>query len=125
MKISRELKVSTTIRQITPDGIRIGETDYAGTIALTEDTVFADWTDKGFDELAAQDFDRLVALEPDVILLGTGARGRFAPRELAIRFARAGIGFEVMDTAAAARTFNVLAGEGRRVIAVLFPGRAG
>ena len=44
----------------------------------------------------------------------------FPPRELTFSFARKGIGFEVMDTAAAARTFNVLANEDRRVVAVLY-----
>ena len=60
------------------------------------------------------------AEQPDVVLLGTGAANIFPPRELTFAFARRGIGLEVMDTAAAARTFNVLANEGRRVAAVLY-----
>ena len=55
----------------------------------------------------------------DVILLGTGPANIFPPRDLVFAMARRGIGFEVMDTRAACRTFNVLVGEGRRVRAAL------
>ena len=57
---------------------------------------------------------------PEAVLLGPGSSNVFPPRELMFAFARKGIGLEVMDTAAAARTFNVLANEGRRVAAVLY-----
>ena len=55
-----------------------------------------------------------------LLLLGTGSESLFAPRELTFALARRGIGLEAMSTAAAARTFNVLAGEGRRIAAVLY-----
>ena len=51
---------------------------------------------------------------------GTGSANVFAPRDLIFAFARRGVGLEVMDTAAAARTFTVLANEGRKVAAVLY-----
>ena len=59
---------------------------------------------------------------PELVIVGTGAKAEFPPRELTFAFARRGVGLQVMDTAAAARTFNVLAGEGRRVAAVLYTG---
>ena len=65
---------------------------------------------------------RALAVDPEVLLLGTGARQIFAPPEFGARFLRKGIGFEVMDTGAACRTYNVLAGEQRRVVAVLLAG---
>ncbi len=71
-------------------------------------------------DLSVSDFEHVLASQPEVVLLGTGATNIFPPRELTFAFARKGIGFEVMDTAAAARTFNVLAVEGRRVAAVLY-----
>ena len=98
---------------------------YADTLAVSSDGVDANWTDKSVDALTEADFEALVEDRPDVILLGTGKHLCFAPRELVFSFARRGIGFEVMDTKAAARTFNVLAGEGRRVAAVLYPARDG
>jgi uncharacterized protein len=121
VKITRELQSNTTIRQVSPAGIKIGEVVYDETLVLTAEAVHAGWTDKSVDALAAEDFSELMDNEPDLVLLGTGKHNRFPPRELVFSFARRGIGLEVMDTAAAARTFNVLAGEGRRVVAVLYP----
>lgn len=67
--------------------------------------------------------DSILALQPEVVLLGTGARAIFPPQSMLARFLKRGIGLETMDNAAAARTFNVLAGEGRNVVAVfLLPG---
>jgi uncharacterized protein len=87
---------------------------------LTSDEVLADWDAKPIAELAEADFAPLLATAPELILLGTGASNLFPPRELLFAFARRGIGLESMDTAAAARTFNVLASEGRQVAAVLY-----
>jgi len=58
---------------------------------------------------------------PEVLLVGTGARLRFLPRETIAPLLAAGIGVEVMDTQAAARTYNILMAEGRRVVAALIP----
>ncbi len=57
--------------------------------------------------------------EPEVVLLGTGQRQVFPPPGFGARFLQAGIGFEVMDTGAACRTYNVLVTEQRRVVALL------
>lgn len=121
MKFSRETQISTSVRQLAADGIRIGDTVYDSTLLVTVDSVTPLWTDKPVERLTVDDFEDLVTSAPEVVLLGTGARGRFAPKELVFAFARRGIGFEAMDTAAAARTYNVLLGEGRRVAAVLYP----
>jgi len=58
---------------------------------------------------------------PEVLLVGTGARLRFLPRETIAPLLAVGIGVEVMDTQAAARTYNILMAEGRRVVAALIP----
>ena len=108
------------IRSVTGDGIRIGDAVYAQTIGLTVDSVIDDWEQKGIAELVEDDFAALLEVEPEVIVLGTGASNVFPPRELVFAMARRQVGFETMDTAAAARTFNVLSGEGRRVAALLY-----
>ncbi len=61
----------------------------------------------------------LIAERPDVILLGTGELQSFPPQELGMGLMNRGIGLEVMDTAAACRTYNVLLSEGRAVAAAL------
>jgi len=109
-----------TIRSISTDEIRIGETRYSETIALTAETVLDGWSGGDVAELVEADFEALLDDEPDIVILGTGSQGRFPPRELVFAFARRGIGLEVMDTRAAARTFNVLVSEGRRLAAVLY-----
>jgi uncharacterized protein len=72
-------------------------------------------------ELAEAHATLLLALEPELVLLGTGARQSFPAANFGAQFLAKGIGLEVMDTGAACRTFNVLVAEHRRVVALLFP----
>ena len=58
---------------------------------------------------------------PDMVVLGMGARLRHPPANVRQAFREAGVGLEVLDTATACRTYNLLAGEARRVAAALFP----
>ena len=120
MKFTREMTTSLTIRSVSDGTIRIGDDSYDRTIAVTLNTVIDSWPEKPVEELVEGDFAALFEAQPEVIVLGTGGDSVFAPRELMFAMARRGVGFEVMDTKAAARTFNVLAGEGRQVAAVLY-----
>jgi len=63
---------------------------------------------------------RTLALDPELVLIGSGPKQIFPAASFGALFLRAGVGFEVMDTGAACRTFNVLVGERRRVVAILF-----
>jgi uncharacterized protein len=75
------------------------------------------WRPRTVADLQPADLEALFALQPTVILLGTGTRHAFpAPAVMAAALTR-GIGFEPMVNSAAARTFAVLAGEGRKVVA--------
>ncbi|MEX1074424.1 MAG: Mth938-like domain-containing protein [Burkholderiales bacterium] len=78
-----------------------------------------EWAVASFAALAEEDFARIAALAPEVVLLGTGARLRFPRPALSAPLARAGIGLEVMDLQAACRTYNILAAEERIVAAAL------
>ena len=120
MKFTREFSAGNTIRRVSDAGFVIGEETFPGPLALTAGEILEDWPDRAIEDLAESDFQRVFEVSPEVVLLGTGATNIFPPRDLTFAFARKGIGFEVMDTAAAARTFNVLANEGRRVAAVLY-----
>jgi uncharacterized protein len=99
--------------------LRINETVYRGAVILSAATVIADANIHNLDDLIASGVSRTLALEPELVLLGTGARQIFPPASYGAQFLHAGIGFEVMDTGAACRTFNVLVGEQRRVAAML------
>ena len=120
MKFTREISSVTTIRRVSGKAIVVGNERYTATIALTPDGLVENFAPPPLDELAISHFEMLLEDEPELLLLGTGDRVVFPPRELTFAFARRRIGLEVMDTAAAARTFNVLAGEGRRLAAVLY-----
>ena len=96
---------------------RVNELELRRSFVLSPEELLDDWRPRNIDELQPADMDALLALQPALVLLGSGARQRFpAPAVLAACLGR-GIGIEVMDNAAAARTFNLLAGEGRRVVA--------
>jgi uncharacterized protein len=99
--------------------LRVNEGVYRGGVILSAATVIADANIHNLDELIAAGVSRALALEPELVLLGTGARQIFPAAAFSAQFLRAGIGIEVMDTSAACRTFNVLVGEQRRVAAML------
>ena len=78
-----------------------------------------EWTPASFSTLSPAAFDLLATLDAEIILLGTGKLLRFPSPELMQSLMQARKGIEVMDTQAACRTFNVLAGEKRKVAAAL------
>ena len=80
-------------------------------------TLVEDWPVTDVRTLEVDALAPLLALEPEVVLIGTGACQAFPPPATMAACLSKGIGLEAMTNAAAARTFNVLAGEGRRVVA--------
>lgn len=84
---------------------------------LAPDALLEDWPAAAIGLLTPELLRPLIDLHPEVIVLGSGERQAFAPAMTQAACLQAGIGFEVMNNAAAARTFNILAGEGRRVVA--------
>jgi uncharacterized protein len=120
VKFTRDLSASLVIRSVSDDAIRINEQRYTESVVLTAENLLGSWPGTPVAELSPADFEMVFAAGPEVVLLGTGSTHVFPPREVAFAFARKGVGLEVMDTAAAARTFNVLANEGRRVVAILY-----
>lgn len=108
------------VRSVSSRHIRVANQTYEHSIALTADGICEAWSTKSVPELSEADFRPLFAADPDIIVLGTGMTHVFAPRELVFALARRGIGFEVMDTPAAARTYNVLAAEDRQVAAIFY-----
>jgi uncharacterized protein len=105
-----------TVTGYGPGFIEVNKSCHRGHLLLSPDTLQA-WRATAFEQLRAEDFDALLALNPEIVLLGTGARQRFPHPRLTAALARAGVGIEVMDTAAACRTYNILMAEGRRVLA--------
>jgi uncharacterized protein len=77
------------------------------------------WEVRRFEDLQAADFEVLTTTGAELVLFGSGARLRFPnPAWLGLLISK-GIGMETMDTAAACRTYNILASEGRKVVVAL------
>lgn len=99
--------------------LRINDETIAGDVVIAADALVR----VSLVEPAALDEPALAPaldLRPEVLLVGTGAARRDLAPALLATLLRRGVGVEVMDTPAAARTYNVLVGEGRRVVAILY-----
>ncbi len=101
--------------------IEVNGERHAGAVLVVPEAAVVDWGVADFDALTADDFERLLALEPELVLLGTGAAQRFPHPRLTAALTNARIGLEVMDTGAACRTYNILVAEGRRALAAVLP----
>lgn len=102
-----------------PGWVRINETRHTTSLILMPDQLLADWPVAGFEELSAVALQTALDLQPEILLLGTGARLRFPAAALLRPLIDAHLAHEVMDTAAACRTYNILVAEGRTVAAAL------
>jgi uncharacterized protein len=109
-----------TVTAYGPGFIEINKVRHASAVVLTPTRVES-WAIASFEALAEADFERLRALDPEVVLLGTGSRQRFPHPRLSRALADARIGLEVMNTPAACRTYNIVMAEGRKVVAALMP----
>jgi uncharacterized protein len=82
------------------------------------------WSAPSHAALTAEHFSEVLALKPELVIFGSGARLRFISAALYRSLIEARIGLETMDSAAACRTYNVLAAEGRSVVVALLPALA-
>lgn len=112
------------VRRTGADVITLVDRELKRSFLLTPDEVVEDWPAQSADMLSADHVEAILALHPELVLLGTGQRQIFPAPAFMAGFLRKGVGIEVMDNAAAARTYNLLAGEGRRVLAAFILGAA-
>jgi len=119
MKLQPDRIENTSVRAHGPGWLQIGDTTYRHSLLLCADGRIQPWDCTRHADIALPHFALLAAWQPELLLLGSGARLRFVAPALLRPLIDAGIGVETMDTLAAARTYNILAGEGRRVAAAL------
>jgi uncharacterized protein len=105
------------VRRCEAARVVLGDRELSRSFLLAIDRVVEDWPVAAIEALDAAAVETVLALQPEVVLLGTGPRQRFPGAAILALFLTRGVGVEVMDNAAAARTFNVLAAEGRRAVA--------
>jgi uncharacterized protein len=109
------------IRAYAADGVTVGSERLTRPCVVAPAALIRDFTDRDVADLEVSSLDCLWPLAPQVVLLGTGLRQRFAPAPIRSAFAQRRIALEAMDLGAACRTYNVLAQEDRAVVALLFP----
>lgn len=118
MKLQPDQSDAQTITGYGPGWVGVGSERITHNVVLGSRGERFQWAGS-FDELGAEDFARIADLQVEVVIFGSGARIRFPrPAWLAPLAARR-IGLETMDTAAACRTYNILAQEGREVAVAL------
>ena len=95
----------------------VNERSLTRSFIIAPDALVESWPVDDITAMRPADLEPLFALQPELIVLGSGETQAFPPTDVAATCLQRGIGVEAMTNAAAARTFNVLAGEGRRVVA--------
>lgn len=109
------------VRSVSEQGIRVHQDYFNQPFILSGQRIVPDWDVTTVEDINEASLQALFDLQPEVILIGTGSTQVFLPPATQVHFFRRNVGFEVMTTDAACRTFNVLASEGRQVVAALFP----
>ena len=99
--------------------ISINGSQYTSSLIISPDKVIPDWSPSAFTDLASQHIEQIIQLEPEIIILGTGQQLHFPAPDLIAQIFEHEIGFEVMDTGAACRCYNLLLSEKRNVAAGL------
>jgi len=119
LKFHLSTATGNVVTGLGPGWIRVGAVEYRENVVLTSEAIATGWAPSGFEGLVDEDFARLLVQKPEVVLFGSGSGIRFPHPRLTRALTDASVGIEVMDTPAACRTFNILAAEGRNVIAAL------
>ncbi|GAA5183131.1 Mth938-like domain-containing protein [Niveibacterium umoris] len=120
MKLNLDLAAGINVITGHGDGfLKINGERHEGSLLVGPKLLDPAWGKPSMEALTADDFAALALLEAGITLIGTGRRQRFPSPSLLRPLIEAQRGFEIMDTAAACRTYNILAAEGRSVIAAL------
>lgn len=101
----------------------VNERTLTRSFIVSPEALVEDWPVVDATAMQPGDLEAALALQPELVVLGTGETQRFPPAAVMAAALGRGIGLEAMTNAAAARTYSVLAGEGRRVVAAfVLPG---
>lgn len=102
------------------EGVEINDVMHKQSFILSPLEIINDWQPQDLSAMRVEHLEEFYPLKPEVIILGTGAKQIFPGREILKYLVQKRIGYEIMDTQAACRTFNVIMGEGRTVVAGMF-----
>jgi len=119
MKLQPDRIDTLSVTGYGPGWISVSGEKVSRSVVITSNGEQFDWGGSNFSDLASTHFDQLADLSVELVIFGSGAQLRFVPPSWLGRLMQRGLGMETMDTFAACRTFNILAGEGRKVAAAL------
>jgi len=109
------------IQSVSDLEIRIAGETHTRALVVTAESLIEGWPVDKPEDIKPEHLEPILALRPEVVLIGTGRQQVFLEPELLMTFYRCGIGVEMMTTQAACRTFNVLISDNRKVAAALLP----
>ena len=107
------------IRSVSAQGIQVVDDFYDSSIIVSAKQVIPDWPVNTVENITEEHLVKVLDLQPELVLIGTGAKQAFLPPRQLMFFYSRDVGVEVMTTDAACRTFNVLVSESRNVVAAL------
>lgn len=119
IELDSQTNAGNRIEAYSSGRIVIAERHYSMSLIVSAEHVIDDWPPQIYTDLAAHHLDCVVELQPEIVVIGSGRQLHFPAGELLAPLIERGIGYEIMDTGAACRCYNVLADEGRRVVAAL------
>ena len=120
MKLNKDTSNSKyIIEKYENDGITISQKKYCSSLIISHDKLIGNWNIKDISEININHFNEIFAINPDVIIIGSGKNHKFLDNKILAEIMAKGIGIEVMNTQSACRTYTVLESEGRNVVAAL------
>ena len=119
MKLQADRSDTLTINAHGPGWVAVNGVRHHSSVVVDSQSGVHPWDCATFANLTPAHFTPLAGNHPELVLFGSGLKLRFAQPALLQGLIQQRIGVETMDTAAACRTYNILAGEGRRVVAAL------
>jgi uncharacterized protein len=119
MKLQPDRIETQSVTAYGPGWIAIQGEKITHSVLITSEGLRLDWNCQNFEDLGPQHFAQLADLDVELIIFGSGERLRFLKPEWQVGLMQRRLGLETMDTQAACRTYNILAGEGRKVAAAL------
>tara|TARA_B100001996_G_scaffold99932_1_gene74907 strand:- start:1950 stop:2336 length:387 start_codon:yes stop_codon:yes gene_type:complete len=99
---------------------KLGDRIVKKNIVISKDYIYEDFLTKDYQDFALLHLNKLILWQPEIILIGSGKTLNFPNKEWGEYLNKRNIGFEIMDTGAACRSYNLLIDEGRNIVACLF-----
>lgn len=116
MKLHAHPIIERAISHITPSSLSVAGLAYNTSIQISKNKGVSLWCIRSIEQITELDISNWISQKPELIIVGSGKTHRFLSAQWCVKLSQFGIGIECMNTASAARTYNVLLDEGRNVL---------